>query len=93
MLTNVVDIDHLAHPNSLTDEDPTLILYDFTAAFPSISRDFTLRALEAFGAPKEALQVMRAFTKTTTYTSSYTANPTPASRLPGESDRAVHFRP
>ncbi len=61
MLTNVVDIDHLAHLNSLTDEDPTLILYDFTAAFPSISRDFTLRALEAFGAPKEALQVMRGF--------------------------------
>ncbi len=61
MLSNVVEIDHLAHLNALTDEDPSLILYDFTAAFPSISRDFTLKALEAFGAPSEAIQVMKGF--------------------------------
>ena len=61
MLSNVVEIDHLAHLNALTYEDPSLILYDFTAAFPSIARNFTLQALSAFGAPKAALQVMKGF--------------------------------
>ncbi len=59
MLSNVVESDHLAHLNALTYEDPTLILYGFTAAFLSISRDFTLKALKAFGAPLEALEVLR----------------------------------
>ena len=47
--------------NALTYDDPTFILYDFTAAFPSIARDFTLQALTAFGPPKEATQVMSNF--------------------------------
>ena len=60
MLSNV-EIDHLAHLKAFTFEDPTLILYDFTAEFPSISRNITPQALKAFGAPKEALQVMKGF--------------------------------
>ena len=61
MLFNVVEIDHLAHIYSLHHNDPTLVLYDFTAAFPSISRSFTLEALRAFGAPDLVLHTMGNF--------------------------------
>jgi hypothetical protein len=61
MLYNVVEIDHLSHIYSLQHDDPTLILYDFTAAFPSISRTFTLQALRAFGAPDLVLHTMTNF--------------------------------
>ena len=61
MLTNVVEIDHIAHMHALEHEDPTLILYDFTAAFPSLARGFTLKALTAFGAPRGVIQIMNNF--------------------------------
>ena len=51
MLANVVEIDHHARMFALEHDDPALILYDFTVAFPSIARQCTLDALMAFGAP------------------------------------------
>ncbi len=64
MLTSVVDIVHHIHEYSLTHEDPTLVLYDITAAFPSIARDFALDALKAFDAPTQVLTIMKNFYKT-----------------------------
>ena len=62
MLANVVEIDHIAHMMALTeDSDPTLILHDFTAAFPSLSREFAVKALAAFGAPAMAITTMNNF--------------------------------
>ena len=61
MLTNITEIDHIAHLMALEEEDPAMVLYDFTAAFPSISRHFTIQALEAFGAPKMATTTMTNF--------------------------------
>ena len=58
MLANITEIDHIAHIMALEEEDPTMVLYDFTAAFPSISRHYTLQALEAFGAPRLAITTM-----------------------------------
>ena len=61
-LSNVVEIDHIAHMMALSEEqDPTLILYDFTAAFPSISREYAVQALAAFGAPALAITTMNNF--------------------------------
>ena len=54
MLANITEIDHIAHLMALEEDDPAMVLYDFTAAFPSISRHFTIQALEAFGAPRLA---------------------------------------
>ena len=41
MLKNVIDIDHSARLLSRTEDDPTLILFDFTTTFPSINRKYT----------------------------------------------------
>ena len=51
MIQNIIDIDRPAHVYACTEDDPALILFDFTPAFPSIHRDFTQEALEAFGVP------------------------------------------
>ena len=61
MVANIVDIDHYSHLFALQEDGPTLILYDFTAAFPSISREYTMSALTAFGAPPLVLTTMQNF--------------------------------
>ena len=57
MLCNVIDIEHEAIMASLDCEDAVIILFDFTAAFPSISRKFMREAATAAGLPVGAMAV------------------------------------
>jgi hypothetical protein len=61
MLAGVIEIDHLSHMFALQRNDPALMLYDFTAACPSIARQLILDALTAFGAPQQVITVMSNF--------------------------------
>ncbi len=61
MLANVEEIDHLSHMFDFEHNDAALILYDFTAAFPSIARQVTLDALAAFGARPQVIAIMSIF--------------------------------
>ena len=60
LLKNVVDIDTEARRVSLISKDGALVLFDFEAAFPSISHDFLIEILDVLGLPPEAVQVVRA---------------------------------
>ena len=55
MLHNVIDIDWAAMTVSLKCEHGALLLFDFRAAFPSISHPFLMQCLEWLGLPKEAM--------------------------------------
>ena len=68
MIQNIIDIGHAAHIYACAEEDPALILFDLTAAFPSIHRDFTQEALEAFGAPTMVNNAMTNFYRNNTLT-------------------------
>jgi hypothetical protein len=61
MLENVVDIEHLAMIAALSEEDAAMILFDFSAAFPSISRKYMQEAARQAGLPQTALQVIDSF--------------------------------
>ena len=60
MLTNVLDIDFESMKVSLNNPKGAIILFDFEAAFPSISQSFLLDMLQRVGLPEEVLQVVRA---------------------------------
>ena len=49
MLRNVVDIEHAAMMASLECNDAVIVLYDFVAAFPSVSRLYLKEAAAAAG--------------------------------------------
>ena len=59
MLHNIIDIDTTAMTVSLQHEHGTLILFDFKAAFPSISHPFLLQCLSMLGLPKEAMNFIQ----------------------------------
>ena len=44
MLANAVDIEHAASAACLQQEDAAIVFFDFTAAFPSVSRRSMLAA-------------------------------------------------
>ena len=58
MLANVLDIDFEAMRVSLTCEAGAIVLFDFQAAFPSVSHEFIFRTLRHIGLPPEALQLV-----------------------------------
>ena len=60
MLANVLDIDFESMKVSLNNPNGAIILFDFEAAFPSISQSFLLDMLQRVGLPEEVLQVVRA---------------------------------
>ena len=60
MMSNVVDVDYEAMTVSLTAEFGALILFDFKAAFPSISHDYLFDVLRHLGLPPEAMHVVEA---------------------------------
>jgi hypothetical protein len=66
MLQNVVDIEHKAMLTALAEDDGAIILFDFVAAFPSISRHFLHKAADRAGLPPNALQVIESFYYRTT---------------------------
>jgi hypothetical protein len=61
MLHNVTDIEHTAMITALSATDGAMVLFDFSAAFPSISRKYLLAAAAHAGLPEVALQVIRSF--------------------------------
>jgi len=58
MLANVIDVDYEAMRVSLTQEAGAVILFDFQAAFPSVSHDFIFTTLRHLGLPQEALTLV-----------------------------------
>ena len=55
MLQNVIDIDWTAMTVSLKSEHGALVLFDFKAAFPSVSHPFLIKCLDLLGLPSEAM--------------------------------------
>ena len=60
MLMNLVDIDEESMTVSLRTNKGSLILFDFAAAFPSVSQDFLFQALASLGMPSAAVSFIRA---------------------------------
>ena len=59
MLSNVVDLETKAMHCSLSSRRPALILFDFAAAFPSLSQEYLLQMLELFGLPRSVVRFAR----------------------------------
>ena len=59
MLANVVDVEHDAQEVALTEEAGATFLFDFKAAFPSISHAFIHRILAKLGVPAEFRRMVR----------------------------------
>ena len=60
MLANILDIEEAAMGTSVSQQEGAIILFDFAAAFPSISQEFLLHTLEFIGFPRHALHLIRA---------------------------------
>ena len=60
MLQNVLDIDFESMRVSLKSDTGTIILFDFEAAFPSISQDYLLDMLCRLGLPDSVIRPIRA---------------------------------
>ena len=59
MLRNVVDIDLASMKVAMQHRNGMLILFDFTAAFPSLSRESMFEILQSIGMPPHMLQAIR----------------------------------
>ena len=55
MIQNILDVEHSSQCAGLTCQDAVVILFDFTAAFPSVDRDFLKASLAAAGLPGRLL--------------------------------------
>jgi hypothetical protein len=60
MLQNVLDIEIHSMKVSLSGPDGAIILFDFEAAFPSISQDYLLDMLTRRNLPREIINVVKA---------------------------------
>lgn len=60
MLANIADIEHSAMLASLECRDAVIVLFDFSAAFPSISRTYLFAMARAAGFPDFAMHVLGA---------------------------------
>ena len=60
MIANIVDIDYEAMRVSLKCEEGTIVLFDFQAAFPSISHEYLNTVLRHIGFPPSALSLVAA---------------------------------
>ena len=59
MLHNIIDIDWESMTISLKKERGALVLFDFRAAFPSVSHPFLVACLELLGLPASAMNFVR----------------------------------
>ena len=59
MLLNVVEIDQIMQETSLLHEQGACFLFDFKAAFPSVSQDFLLAMFGAVGIPPNLLHLIQ----------------------------------
>ena len=55
-----MDIEEASVLAALQEDEAAVFLFDFAAAFPSVSQDYLLRALEHIGLPAHALHAVRA---------------------------------
>jgi len=60
MLHNLIDVDWEGMRVSLKCPTGALVLFDFKAAFPSVSHSFLIRSLQYIGLPKAAINLIRA---------------------------------
>jgi hypothetical protein len=60
MLSNIVDIDFEAMRVSLQYKAGAIVLFDFRAAFPSVSHTYIMKVLHHLGFPKTALALVTA---------------------------------
>ena len=60
MLHNVLEVDYESMRVSLKCDKGSLVLFDFSAAFPSVSHGFMFQALRNFGVPEHALHFIKA---------------------------------
>jgi hypothetical protein len=60
MFANIVDIEMEAMRISLKSRSGALILFDFGAAFPSLSHDFLWEVMGRIGVPKKVIKAMQA---------------------------------
>ena len=58
LLSNVVDVDYESMRVSLKHKRGMLILFDFGAAFPSLSQELMMDCLAKIGIPQELLQAI-----------------------------------
>ena len=61
MLRNVLDVDHAAQKISIRSRSGAIILFDFKAAFPSLSHDMIWDTLEATGVDSNFINVVKMF--------------------------------
>eukprot|EP00973_Karenia_brevis_P051119 7100166-Karenia_brevis.AAC.1 len=61
MIANVVDVDFESMRISLSCDRGALILFDFSAAFPSLSHQYMWSVLEHIGVPGPVLSAFKAF--------------------------------
>lgn len=66
MMRNIIDLEHHAMLAAAAEEDSAIVLFDFVAAFPSISRLFLRSALVASGVPPLAMRVIDSLYLSTT---------------------------
>ena len=59
LLANVVDVDEGAMEVSLTQERGALFLFDFRAAFPSVSHRYVFAVLSHLGIPAGIMRFLR----------------------------------
>jgi len=59
MLHNLIEVDWGAMTVSLKRDNGALILFDFKAAFPSVSHDFLIKCLKYLGLPKCAMRFIK----------------------------------
>ena len=60
LLANVIDVDHEALRVTLHHQRGAIVLFDFAAAFPSISHEFMFEVLESVGVPRKLLNLIKA---------------------------------
>ena len=61
LLRNVLDVDFAAHKISVRSRSGAIILFDFAAAFPSVSHEMLWDALEATGIDANFIKVVKLF--------------------------------
>ena len=61
MLRNILDVDFAAQKMSVRSRSGAVVLFDFRAAFPSLSHDMIWDVLKVTGVDMQFIQVVRMF--------------------------------
>ena len=64
MINNIIDAEHAAMTTAMESEDGAIILFDFVAAFPSVSRHYLQEMARAAGFPEDAMNILGPSTTT-----------------------------